>query len=629
MRFSPAAWGLLLACLCLPASAQTLTKPDVILITLDTVRADHVGCFGDKQASTPSLDRLCQDGVRFTQAFTPSPITNSSHASILTGTYPSTHGVRDFGSPLDGRHPTLARLLKAQGYNTAAFISAVILDSKTLAPGFDDGFDLYWDFPAHASSSSRWGRIERRAETTIAEADKWLESSKGPRFLWVHLYDAHDPYEPPEPFAARFKGREYDGEIAYADHELGKLFALLKAKRLYEGALIIAVGDHGEGLGEHKENTHGIFLYDSTLRVPLIIKLPEDRQAGKAIDTQVRTIDIVPTVLDEVSPQVLAQSDRPRFDGASLASMLAGEPEKEHVAVGETDYPLRFGWAPLRSVRMESRKYIQAPRPELYRLAQDPHETDNIYSPSDPSLKTLRSALADVTTTAMAQVPGASAKEKEKLSALGYASSAADSMSAQAGALPDPKDKIDIQNLVHAGMMAGDSGDDRSALQDFRQAVALDPRSGIALRQLGELELKSGDFKGAAKHLAAAHRVTPEDGTLSLKLADAMEKTGDVDGTRLALEDALKSLPGQYEARVKLGAIYLQKNELSAAQDQLEAAILLDDSRPEARIAMARLLLASNKPQKAASELKRVLRSSPDNEEARKLLASIPRTPGK
>lgn len=614
-------WGLLLLSFCGPAVAQQASKPDVILITLDTVRADHVGCFGAKRVKTPSLDQLCADGVKFTSAFTPSPITNSSHASILTGTYPSTNGVRDFGSPLDSAHPTLAYLLKERGYRTAAFISAVILDSKTLAPGFDSGFDFYWDFPAQSSSASRWGRVERRAEDTVAEASKWLEQSKGPRFLWVHLYDAHDPYEPPEPYASEYKGDEYDGEIAYADHELGKLLSLLKLKKIYDGALIIAVADHGEGLGEHKENTHGIFLYDSTLHVPLIIKLPGNAQHGTAVSTQVRTVDIVPTVLDEVKAGSTPAAETAHFDGSSLASMLSGGTGEEHLALGETDYPLRFGWAPLRSVRMDSKKYIEAPRPEFYLLDQDPKELDNRYATSTPEAKKLGAALAPVENNASAQSSTSQGKDSKELSALGYAPSVGSSAGSKA--LPDPKDKIEIQNLVHAGMMASDSNDAKSALEYFRKAVALDPESQIALRQLGELELSSGDYASAARHLGEAHRLLPDDGTLSLKLAEALQKTGDLEGTRVALEEALKSLPGQYDARVTLGQIYLKKNDLSAAQDQLEAAILLDDSRPEARIALARVLMASKQPAKAEAELKKVLKESPDNQEARKLLASI------
>jgi arylsulfatase A-like enzyme len=201
---------------------------------------------------TPSLDQLAKQGVRFTQAFTPSPITNSSHASILTGLLPSSHGVSDFGVPLSASHPTLAETLKKRGYRTAAFIGAVILDSRALAPGLDRGFEFYDNFPAQSETKSRWGRVERRGMEVVQHAETWLNAhAAGPHFVWVHMYDPHDPYEPPPPYSETYKDRLYDGEIAYADSALGHFLAYLKRQGWYEGALIVVVGDHGEGLGEH------------------------------------------------------------------------------------------------------------------------------------------------------------------------------------------------------------------------------------------------------------------------------------------------------------------------------------------------------------------------------------------
>ena len=299
-----------------PAQGNTQTKtpsPDVFLITIDTLRADHIHCYGDRNIATPALDSLANDGVRFAQAFTPSPITNTSHASILTGLLPSSHGVTDFAVPLSSAHKTAAELLRDRGYHTAAFIGAVILDSKTLAPGLDRGFDFYDNFPAHASSKSRWGRVERRGMDVVQHAETWLGAHPaGPHFVWIHLYDPHDPYEPPAPFSLTYKDRLYDGEIAYADSALGNFVSYLKKHGWYGNSLIVVVGDHGEGLGEHHENTHGIFLYDSTTHVPLIVKLPQGSDAGKlkVIEPQVRTIDILPTVLDLVGVPVPARIGR-------------------------------------------------------------------------------------------------------------------------------------------------------------------------------------------------------------------------------------------------------------------------------------------------------------------------------
>src|SRR6266446_5477170 len=310
------------------AFAQTKARqPDVFLVTIDTLRADHVHCYGYRDVETPALDGLAKDGVRFTQALTPSPITNTT---IFTGLLPSTHGVTDFAVPLSPTHPTWAELLHQRGYHTAAFIGAVILDSKSLAPGLDRGFDFYDNFPQHSHSKSRWGRVERRGADVVQHAETWLTAHPvGPHFVWVHLYDPHDPYEPPAPFSQRYKDRLYDGEIAYADSALATFIGYLKKHGWYAKSLIVVVGDHGEGLGEHHETTHGIFLYDSTTHVPLILKLPAAGAAGKVkvVDAQVRTTDILPTVLDLVGaphPERLdGESMKPYFAGADMASRIA------------------------------------------------------------------------------------------------------------------------------------------------------------------------------------------------------------------------------------------------------------------------------------------------------------------
>jgi len=408
--------------------AQKMPHPDVFLVTIDTLRADHVHCYGYEPIQTPALDSLAKDGIRFARAFTPSPITNTSHTSILTGLLPSTHGVTDFAIPLIAAHATLAELLKKNGYRTAAFIGAVILDSKTLAPGLDRGFDFYDNFPEHSPTKSRWGRVERRGMEVVQHAETWMTAHPaGTHFVWIHLYDPHDPYEPPPPYSQTYKDRLYDGEIAYADSALAHFVAYLKNNRRYENALIVVVGDHGEGLGEHQENTHGIFLYDSTTHVPLIVKLPVKppgrSDAARVVEAQVRTTDILPTVTDLLSvppPELLdGESLRPYFgDTESTES-------KDRTALGETDYPLRFGWAPLRSVRSEGFKFIEAPRPELYNLHADPGELANEYQPSNATVQKFRTMLAEVRAktpppssadAASAAAPGAN----DHLKALGY-----------------------------------------------------------------------------------------------------------------------------------------------------------------------------------------------------------------
>ncbi len=498
--------------------------PDVYLITIDTLRADHVGCYGYKQVETPALDALAADGVRFTQAFTHSPITNTSHITILTGLLPSVHGVTDFGVPLSPQHATAAELLKKHGYQTAAFIGAVILDSNTLAPGLDRGFDFYDNFPktesknADGTNKERWGRVERRGMEVVSHAESWFEKHRtGPHFVWVHLYDPHDPYEPPPPFSEKYKDHLYDGEIAYADSAVAHWIAFLKKAGVYDNSIVIVTGDHGEGLGEHGEETHGLFLYDSTLHIPLLLKMPRNSHSGAVIEAQVRTTDILPTILSATGVAVPAE-----LNGESLIPLLSEKGASDRALFGETDYPLRWGWAPLRALRAENTKWIEAPRPELYDLKADPKEMTNLYAAESSKAKVQNMQAEMATWTAKLPPRSESGKPGE--------------------ALPDPKDKVEVQNLLHDAMLAGDDNRSSDARQFLEKALKIDSNSPTTLRQLGELEFAAGDFTKAAAHLKRACELRPDDSTAAFELGEAMEKSGDWPGARDALESSLEAL---------------------------------------------------------------------------------------
>jgi choline-sulfatase len=584
----------------LASSAPPKAQPDIFLITIDTLRADHVGCYGYKNGATPALDALAKDGLRFTQAFTPSPITNTSHASILTGLLPGSHGVTDFAVPLSTAHPTVAELLKARGYRTGAFIGAVILDSKTLAPGFDRGFDFYDNFPEHSSTKSRWGRVERRGMDVVEHAEKWLTTHPaGPHFLWVHLYDPHDPYEPPMPYAQIYKDRLYDGEIAYADSALAHFIAYLKSSGKYRTSIIVVVGDHGEGLGEHHEDTHGIFLYDATIHVPLIVKLPSEFSAGTTVTAQVRTVDITPTLV-ELAGAPAAE----KRDGESLQPYFAGKDEAGRPAFGETDYPLRFGWAPLRSVRSDGFKFIEAPRPELYDLQRDAAESSNKYEAQDARVEKSRGMLADVRATEAA-----------------FEAPSGPKAAANTSLLPDPKDKIDEQNLLHAAMIASDDNRSADARQALEKVLALDQKSPTALRQLGELELHAGEYAQAAQHLKGAMEIRPDDATASFYEGQALEKAHDPAGARNALEASLKLQPGQLQARVLLGHVYLDLRDAKAAEDQFEAALLLQSGSTEAQLGLAEAQITEGNFADAAQSLEALSKAQPKNADLFDLLA--------
>src|ERR1039457_4293314 len=599
-------------------------NPDVYLITIDTLRADHVGCYGYKQIETPALDALAADGIRFAQAFTHSPITNTSHTTILTGLLPSVHGVTDFGVPLAPQHVTAAELLKKQGYQTAAFIGAVILDSNTLAPGLDRGFDFYDKFPktncpdadskntdvsktdvnkTDVSKKERWGRVERRGMEVVEHAESWFDKHRtGPHFVWVHLYEPHDPYEPPPPFSEKYKGHLYDGEIAYADSAVAHWIAFLKKAGAYDNSIIIVTGDHGEGLGEHGEETHGLFLYDSTLHVPLILKTPL-KMAGAAhhptvIDAQVRTSDTLPTPLSAIGvappAELNGESLLPLIEENQTAQMASNRP-----LFGETDYPLRWGWASLRALRTDNAKLIEAPRPELYNLQADPKELKNLYAPDAANLQAMQTEMARW--KAKLPPPSNSGKPGETL--------------------PDPKDKVEVQTLLHNAMLAGDDNRSSDARKFLEKALQLDPTSPTTLRQLGELELAAGDFTKAAVHLKRACELRPEDSTAAFELGEAAEKSGDWPGARDAPESSLKLAPSQMSARLLLGRVYLQLKDAKNAADQFEAALLVDSNNSYGRLGLAEAQIQQSDFAGALRELEAFTKSDPRNSAALRLLA--------
>jgi choline-sulfatase len=616
------------------ASGQSAPKkqtlPDVYLVTIDTLRADHVRCYGYKDIQTPALDSLVKDGVRFAQAFTPSPITNTSHTTILTGLLPSSHGVTDFAVPLAATYPTWAELLKSRGYHTAAFIGAVILDSHSLAPGLDRGFDFYDDFPNNLPSQVHWGRVERRGMDVVGRAEKWLTAHPaGPRFVWVHLYDPHDPYEPPPPYSQIYEDRLYDGEIAYADSALGNFVEYIKKRGWYENAIVMVVGDHGEGLGEHGEDTHGIFLYDSTTHVPLIMKLPGNTDSGKVIEAQVRTTDILPTVLDLLTVPASA-----KFDGESLKPFFGEAKPGARIAFSETDYPLRFGWAPLRSVREEGFKFIEAPRPELYDLHQDPGEVHNNYVPWDEKVQKSRSMLAEMRAKmpppapSAATVPAGTVDELKALGYLGQSDVGSSTDVPEPSLLPDPKDKIQEANLLHTAMMAEEDNHPSDARASLEKVLQLDPKSPTALRQIGQLELRAGDYVKAAGHLHTAREIRPNDAAAAFDEGQAREKLGDFASAREALESSLKLTPGQLQARLLLGRVYLKLNDPKAAEDQFEAATLLDSKSLEAQLGVAQAEIAGGKQSAALDQLKSLSASHPKDPQILDLLAQAYRGVG-
>jgi choline-sulfatase len=567
--------------------------PDVILVTIDTLRADHVHCFGYQQIATPALDGLAEDGIRFTQAFTPSPITNTSHVSIMTGLLPSSHGVTDFGIPLGTSYSTWAELMKERGYQTAAFIGSVVLDSRSLAPGLDRGFDYYDNFPQNPNEKSRWDRLERRGMDVVGHAEAWLHAHPdGPHFLWVHLYDPHDPYEPPPPFLDRYRDRPYDGEIAYADSALAHLLNDLKKKGTYESALIIVTGDHGEGLGEHHEETHGTFLYDATTHVPFIMKLPGGAHRGQKIEAQVQTTDILPTALEMLGATVPTG-----LDGRSLAAYFSGTEPTDQYVLGETDYPLHFGWAPLQSVRANGFNLIAAPHSELYDLRNDPGEARNLLDAPDENTDSVRRSLSEIQTRKLPPFPPGDEN------------------------LPDPKDRIEEANLLHRAMLAQEDARFDDAREALQKVLQLDSASWPALRQLGQIEEQAGAHAKAAEHLKAARNLRPQDPSIAYEEGCALAEAGNLAAAREALDASLRLAPQQFDARLLLGQTCLKVKDFACAADQFDAALLLQPEAVTAQMGLAEAEIGQGQFADAAEQLRQLSRAQPDNADALDLLA--------
>jgi arylsulfatase A-like enzyme len=410
----------------------------IVVITLDTTRADRLSPYGFMNVSLPHLERLAREGVVFDQATSGAPLTLPAHASLFTGLLPPNHGVSDNAdSPLADTHTTLAETLRARGFRTGAFVGSVVLDPDR---GLRQGFEVYRGVDGDVGRRSH--RVQRRADQVVTDAVEWLDTIGGSRFLlWAHLYDPHRPYEPPEPFASIYAHNLYVGEIAFVDAEIGRLLAALERQALLNRTIVVVAGDHGESLGEHGERDHGVFIYENVLRVPLLIRGPS--LAPSRIAEVVRLTDVMPTVLN------LAGVPVPPVDGISLVDLMRGRTRGLDLeAYSESLYPERFGWSRLHALRDGRFKLIDAPRPELYDLERDPFEQWNIYD-ERPALAEAMTARARAIAKGRRSVSAAdgqtivSTEVQVNLAALGYVGSMARrEFARQTGRLPDPKDCI-------------------------------------------------------------------------------------------------------------------------------------------------------------------------------------------
>jgi arylsulfatase A-like enzyme/Tfp pilus assembly protein PilF len=586
---------------------------NLLIITLDTTRADRLGAYGWPQSVTPALDRIAAEGVLFEHAAAPAPLTLPAHASLFTSMYPPVHGVRDNGGFfLDDRATTLAERLKDRGLKTGGFVGAYVLDRRW---GIAQGFDTYVDnFDLSKFDTPSLGEVERPANEVADHALDWLETVKSSRFFgWVHFYDPHSPYAPPEPYRTRFADRPYLGEIAFVDSQVGRIRAFLERERLLDRTVIVVIGDHGESLGDHGERTHGFFVYESVLHVPLMIRAPYDGLRGRRVADLVRSVDVMPTALD-----LLGIPLADKVEGQSLVPLMTGAVRDLGLAAyAEAVYPrYHFGWSDLRSLTSGRFKFIDAPRPELYDLAQDPTETRNIYDE--------RRALGDrMAAVIKAADPGGRADARPavdvdsdaraRLAALGYVGTFVTAPAADRSRLADPKDKIELFNLVMtARERIHDDRDSEAGLKALRDVVAKDPQVIDAWVMMGNEYSRRREFTRALECFQRALALKPDYDLAVFNMANVYRTMGKDDEALVGYQRLLALDPGNAQAHQEAAQVLVDQGRLDEAQAELTRALELTPAMAAARNTLGALRLKQGDVSAGEREIRAALQQKAD-----------------
>lgn len=580
---------------------------NVLLITIDTLRADRLGAYGYSRAKTPHIDRLASQGVVFEDATAQVPVTLPSHASLLTGLIPPTHGVRDntyFRLDPDAR--SLAEVLKERGYETAAFVSAFVLDGSF---GLDQGFDVYDDEVSGEADTA--GTIaERRGELVSRSFASWMEKRSSDRafFAWLHFFDPHLPYAPPSPYLPG-----YDGEISYVDEQVGRVLEALEASSLEANTLVVLTSDHGESLGEHGEKSHGFFVYDATLHVPLILKGSSSLPAGERVATPVRVIDIFPTVLEAVEVPVPQE-----VQGRSLLALVRGEATDTPPSYAECYAPeLNFRWAPLVALREGGFKFIEAPRPELYDLGSDPGETKNLIESDPARALRMRSRLADLLKSLASPLSSRSQPDAEtiaRLRSLGYAASGGE-RAAEGASLPDPKDRLHLWTRLEEVLLARGSGELETAVEGALDVLEEDPTNLLALELLASARAEAGDRDEA---IEIYRRILSLDASRPLShvlFGNLLWQSGDLDAAERSFLSALERDPEFARAHRRLGELYFTRGETQKALARFHRAAELAGEDVEIALGIARSLKAAGDIPAAMKQLESLQRRNPQDPE--------------
>ena len=622
-------------------------KWNVLIVTLDTTRADHLGCYGRTNALTPALDALAAGGVLFERAYAPAPLTLPSHATMFTGLHPPEHGLRTNGqSRLAESIPTLAEILSANGYATGGFVASFVLDSKF---GLDRGFSSYGDDMAGAAPADHALHRYRAGNLVVDEALNWLQGQTDKPFLcWVHLYDPHSPYLAHEDkFGDRFKDQPYDAEIAFVDQQLARLQAFLKERGLSDHTLIVVVGDHGEGLGEHLERKHGKMVYNSTLHVPFIVSMPDKLPRNRRIAGSVSLVDLFPTILD-----ALRVSSKTTVSGRSLLPAARGEPLQARLCYSETDEPFHeAGWSPLRSLTTDDWKYIRAPRRELYDLTKDPRELHNLASANAEQAALLEKQLAELERQMSLRQEAdvqLSPREQRTLASLGYAANSKTTTPAQLfSTLPDIKDMMvhfneldDARELLEAGsidaaierlktLVAAAPGYEMAhvilgdaliqqkkldaAVTQFKSILKRNSESEMAYSHLGDALAAQGKFAEAVRNYQEALKRDPESDGLQYNLGRTLAQMGQVREAIPHFEAALELDPGFANAYVELGSALLREGRADEALENYQTALKYNSALLQAHLNSASVYAARGEFIAAQGHLELAVKLSPQD----------------
>ena len=488
-----------------PRDSAPATRPDIVLITVDTLRADRVG-----RGLTPAIDGLAARGVRFTNARATAPLTLPSHVSIMTGLLPPAHGVRENGVVFRPRQPTLARAFRDAGYRTAAFVGAYVLDARF---GVADGFEQYDDRVPRDPDAAERLEAERRGSEVVDAALGWLQAAPSPYFLWVHLYDPHAPYEPPPDYLAGARGVAYDGEIAYADAQIARVVRAIGARGTDGSTLFVVTGDHGEGLGEHGERTHGMLAYDTTLRVPLVIAGPGVARAAVA----------APVSLIDVAPSLRRRAGLAPAAGAPGADLFSA-PAADRDVYSETQYPRAAGWHPLAVLAGDRWKLILSSERELYNVAVDPEERSNLAGALPAVVEGMASRIRQLEAAAPQLSTAVAADAAERLRALGYVSGGSAPVDSAA---PNPASAIASWDTFEAALAQVTANRAHQALPALRNLAARFPRSTVFQSTYARALMEAGQPKAAVDAYRSAIARSPRDAALFHDLAAAARAAGD------------------------------------------------------------------------------------------------------